>query len=53
MVLKRRFHCEVLGQAIPAKKCYRRRGFPRWLIGDNEALMAALRRENGTGVNEG
>jgi hypothetical protein len=35
------------------RKSYRRRGFPRWLIGDDEALVAALRREKATGVNEG
>jgi hypothetical protein len=27
--------------------------FPRWLVGDGEALMAALKREKATGVNEG
>jgi hypothetical protein len=27
--------------------------FPRWLIGDDVALVAALKRENATGVNEG
>jgi hypothetical protein len=35
------------------QKSYRRRGFPRWLVGDDKALVAALRRENATGVNEG
>jgi hypothetical protein len=34
-------------------KRYRRRGLPRRLVGDHEALVAALRRENATGVNEG
>jgi hypothetical protein len=33
-------------------KCYRRRDSPRWLIGDDGALVAALRREKATGVNE-
>jgi hypothetical protein len=28
-------------------------GFPRWFVGDDEALVAALRRENATGANEG
>jgi hypothetical protein len=27
--------------------------FPRWLTGDDVALVAALRRENATGANEG
>jgi hypothetical protein len=27
--------------------------FPRRLVGDDEALMAALKRENATGANEG
>jgi hypothetical protein len=27
--------------------------FPRWLVGGNVALVAALRRENATGANEG
>jgi hypothetical protein len=34
-------------------KSYRRRGFPRWLVEDDEALVAALRREKAMGVNEG
>jgi hypothetical protein len=34
-------------------KRYRRRGFLRRLAGDDEALVAALRRENVTGLNEG
>jgi hypothetical protein len=42
-------------KTMPAcgRKSCRRRGFPRWLVGDGEALMAALRRENATEVNEG
>jgi hypothetical protein len=27
--------------------------FPRWLIGDDEALVAALKRKKAMGVNEG
>jgi hypothetical protein len=27
--------------------------FLRWLVGDDVALVAALRRENAMGVNEG
>jgi hypothetical protein len=27
--------------------------FPRWLIGDDVALVEALKRENATGANEG
>jgi hypothetical protein len=27
--------------------------FPRQLVGDDEALVAALKRENATGANEG
>jgi hypothetical protein len=34
-------------------KCYRRRGFSRWLVGDDEALVAVLKREKATVVNEG
>jgi hypothetical protein len=42
-------------ETMPAcgRKSYRRRGFPRWLVGDDEALVAALRREIATGANEG
>jgi hypothetical protein len=35
------------------RKRYRRRVSPRWLVGDDEALVAALRREKATGQNEG
>jgi hypothetical protein len=35
------------------RKRYQRRGFPRCLVGDGEALVVALRRENATGANEG
>jgi hypothetical protein len=34
------------------QKCYRRRVSPRWLIRDDEALVAALKRERAMGVNE-
>jgi hypothetical protein len=44
---------EELERIGPAGKGYRQRGFPRWLIGDDEALVAALRREIATGANEG
>jgi hypothetical protein len=27
--------------------------FPRWLVRDDVALVAALKRENATGANEG
>jgi hypothetical protein len=27
--------------------------FPRWLVGDDVALVAALKRENAMGANEG
>jgi hypothetical protein len=33
--------------------CYRRRDSPRRLIGDDKALVAALKREKAMGVNEG
>jgi hypothetical protein len=33
-------------------KSYRRRGFLRWLTGDDRALMVALRRENASEANE-
>jgi hypothetical protein len=35
------------------RKSYRRRGLPRWLVGDDEDLVGALRRENASGANEG
>jgi hypothetical protein len=44
---------EVLEQAIPAEEVTGGEDFPRRLIGDDEALMAALKRENATGANEG
>jgi hypothetical protein len=53
MAPKRRFRCKVLGQAIPAENVTGGEDFPRWLVGDDEALVAALKREKATGVNEG
>jgi hypothetical protein len=53
---KGRFRCELLEKLErvgPAEKGCRWRGFPRWLVGDDEALVAALRRESATEVNEG
>jgi hypothetical protein len=35
------------------QKSYRQRGLLWWLIGDDEALMGALRRENVSEANEG
>jgi hypothetical protein len=43
---------EVLGELF-RRKSYRRRGLPRWLVGDDEALVGALRRENASEANEG
>jgi hypothetical protein len=34
------------------RKSYRRLGLLRWLVGDDEALVGALRRENASGANE-
>jgi hypothetical protein len=53
MVLKRRFRCEMLEQAIPAENVAGGEDFSRWLVGDNVALVAALKRESATGANEG
>jgi hypothetical protein len=56
MALKGRFRCEileVLEQAIPAENVAGGEDFPRWLVGDDVALVAALKRENATGANEG
>jgi hypothetical protein len=56
MALKRRFRyeiLEVLEQAIPAENDAGGEDFPRRLVGDDEALMAALKRENAAGANEG
>jgi hypothetical protein len=56
MALKGRF-CyeilEVLEQAILAENVAGGEDFPRWLIGDDVALMAALKRENARGANGG
>jgi hypothetical protein len=53
MALKRRFRCKMLEQAISAENVAGGEDFPRWLIGDDEALMATLKREKAMGVNEG
>jgi hypothetical protein len=44
---------EVLEQANPAEKATGGKDFPRWLVGDDVALVEALRKENATGANEG
>jgi hypothetical protein len=44
---------EVLEQAILAEKATGGEDFPRWLVGDDVALVEALRRENVTEANEG
>jgi hypothetical protein len=44
---------EVLEQAIPAENVVGGEDFPRRLVGDDVALMAALKRENAMGTNEG
>jgi hypothetical protein len=56
MVLSRKFRYEILKvpeQAIPAENVAGGEYFPRWLVGGDVALVAALRRENATGANEG
>jgi hypothetical protein len=56
MALKGRFRyeiLEVLEQAIPAENVASGEDFPRRLIGDDVALVAALKRENAIGANEG
>jgi hypothetical protein len=56
MAQKGRFRYEILEvfeQAIPAERVTGGEDFPWWLIGDDIALMAALKRENATGANEG
>jgi hypothetical protein len=56
MARKERFCCEILevfDQAIPAERDAGGENFPRWLVGDDEALVAALKRENATEANEG
>jgi hypothetical protein len=35
------------------RKHHRGEDFTRWLVGDDVALVAALKRENATWVNEG
>jgi hypothetical protein len=53
MALSRRFRYEMLGQAIPAENVAGGEDFPRWLVGDDVALVAALKRESATGASEG
>jgi hypothetical protein len=53
MALKRRFCWETLEQAVSAGNVAGGEDFPRWLVGDGETLVAALKREKATGVNEG
>jgi hypothetical protein len=56
MALKGRFRYEILEvfeQATPAERVTGGEDFPRRLIGDDIALVAALKRENVTGANEG
>jgi hypothetical protein len=38
---------------LVAEKATGGKDFPRWLVGDDVALVEALRRENATGANEG
>jgi hypothetical protein len=52
MAPKRRFRWEIIEQAVPAGNVAGGEYFPRWLVGDGEALVAALKREKATGVNE-
>jgi hypothetical protein len=53
MALKRRFHWEMLEQAVPTENDAGGEDLPWRLVGDNEALVAALKREKATGANEG
>jgi hypothetical protein len=41
------------GERMSGGESYRRRGSLWWLAGDGKALVAAQRRENATGENEG
>jgi hypothetical protein len=45
MALKRRFRYEMLEQATPAENVVGDEDLPRWLVGDDGALVAALKRE--------
>jgi hypothetical protein len=40
-------------RVAPAENATGGEVFPRWLAGDDGALVVALRRENAAGVNEG
>jgi hypothetical protein len=53
MALKRRFRWEMLEQAVLVENIAGGEDFPWWLVGDDKALVAALKREKATGVNEG
>jgi hypothetical protein len=53
MALKRRFRYEMLEQAILVENVTGGKDLPRWLVGDDGALVAALKREKAMGVNEG
>jgi hypothetical protein len=53
MAPERRFRWEMLEQAVPAGNVTGGEDFLRWLVGDDGALVAALKREKATGVNEG
>jgi hypothetical protein len=53
MVLKRRFRWEMLEQAVPAENIAGGEDFPRWLVGDGVALVAALKREKAMGGMRG
>jgi hypothetical protein len=56
MALNRRFRYEILEvpeQAIPAGNVAGGEDFPRWLIGDDGALVAALKRERAMGRMRG
>jgi hypothetical protein len=56
MALNRRFRYEILEvpeQAIPAGNVAGGEDFPRRLVGDDGALVAALKREKATGRMRG
>jgi hypothetical protein len=56
MALSRRIRYEILEvpeQAIPAGSVAGGEDFPRWLVKDDGAPVAALKREKATGANEG
>jgi hypothetical protein len=56
MASKGRFRCEILklfDQAIPAERVADGEDFLRWLVREDEALVAALKREKATGQMRG